>query len=200
MFANQKTNFDERAELAQTVATAIGRRDDQIVLDAALASGTAKTVSEDLGGLATNLNFAKIRKAKALLDQNDVPTEGRVFVMHPNNLEALLSETSATSSDFVTIKALVNGEINQWMGFTFVRIGDRDEGGLPLATGIRTCLAWHKQAIGMAEGLAMRTAVDWIPTRVSHLVNAMFSAGAIAIDPLGIVEISCDDDAAASVP
>ena len=38
----------------------------------------------------------------------------------------------AISGDFASIKALVSGEINTFLGFRFYVLGDRDEGGLPL--------------------------------------------------------------------
>jgi hypothetical protein len=37
--------------------------------------------------------------------------------------------------------------------------------------------------------------VDWVPEKAAHLVDHMLSAGACLIDPEGIIEIRCDDDA-----
>ena len=190
IFSQAKVNFDERQELVQVLGNAIGRRQDQLILDALTASSTTLTVSNDIGGTDTNMNVAKLREAKKLLDKNNVPPEGRHIIIHANNLASLLAETSVTSSDFNTVKALVAGEINTFLGFTFHVLGDRSEGGLILATNDRTCFAFHKDAIGYAEGIAPRTEINYIPEKTSFLVNSVFSAGAVAIDDEGIVKIT----------
>ena len=193
IFSQAKVNFDERQELVQVVAPAMGRRQDQMILDALAASSTSLTVSNDIGGTDTNLNVAKLREAKRLLDKGNVPMDGRHIIVHANGLSSLLSETAVTSSDFNTVKALVQGDINTFLGFNFITIGDRSEGGL---TGggsgsDRTVYAWHKSAVGMAEGMGIRSEINYIPEKTSWLVASMLSAGATEIDAGGIVSISC---------
>ena len=196
IFSQAKVNFDERQELVQVVAAAMGRRQDQLILDALANSSTSLTVSNDIGGSDTNLNVAKLRSAKRLLDKGNVPPEGRHIVIHANGLDSLLSETAVTSSDFNTVKALVQGEINTFLGFTFHTIGDRTEGGLAIDGSLdRVCFAFHKDAIGYGEGIAMRSEINYIPEKTSWLVNEVFSAGAIAIDAGGIVAITCRESA-----
>jgi len=91
---------------------------------------------------------------------------------------------------------LVSGEINTFLGFTFHVLGDRTEGGLIIDGSLdRTCFAFHKDAIGYAEGIAPRTEVNYIPEKTSFLVNSVFSAGAIAIDAEGIVKITARETA-----
>jgi hypothetical protein len=196
IFSQAKVNFDERQELVQVVAAAMGRRQDQLILDALANSSTSLTVGNDIGGSDTNLNVAKLRAAKRLLDKGNVPPEGRHIVIHANGLDSLLSETAVTSSDFNTVKALVQGEINTFLGFTFHTIGDRTEGGLAIDGSLdRVCFAFHKDAIGYGEGIAMRSEINYIPEKTSWLVNEVFSAGAIAIDAGGIVAITCRESA-----
>jgi len=192
IFMQQKVNFDERQELVQVVANAIGRRQDQLIIDAAEASGTSLTVANSIGGANTDLNVAKLREAKKLLDANNVPPQDRHIILHANNLSALLSETAVTSSDFNTVKALVSGELNTYLGFTFHVLGDRTEGGLSKdGSNDRTVIAFHKDALGYAEGIGPKTEINYVPEKTSFLVNAMFSAGAVAIDAEGIVDITC---------
>jgi hypothetical protein len=137
------------------------------------------------------MNVAKLREAKKLLDKNNVPPEGRHIILHANGLSSLLSETAVTSSDFNTVKALVAGEINTFLGFTFHILGDRSEGGLAVDGSLdRTCFAFHKDALGYAEGIAPRTEINYIPEKTSFLVNSIFSAGSIIIDDEGIVKIT----------
>lgn len=193
IFNQAKVNFDERQELVQVVAKAIGRRSDQMIIDALSGSGTTLTVANSVGGATTNMNMAKLREAQRLMNANNVPMEDRFIVMHASQLSNLLSETQVTSSDFNSVKALVQGEINTFMGFTFNVIGDRAEGGLTGGgSGVdRTVYAYHKMAVGMAEAMAVRSEINYIPEKTSWLVASMFSAGAIAIDAGGIVAITC---------
>lgn len=196
IFMQQKVNFDERQELVQLVSNAIGRRQDQMIIDALVNSSTSLTVSNDIGTSDSNLNVAKLREAKRLLDKNNVPPEGRHIVLHGNNLASLLSETAVTSSDFNTVKALVAGELNTFLGFTFHLLGDRAEGGLPIDGSLdRKVFAFHKDAVGYAEGIAPRTEINYIPEKTSFLVNAVFSATATAIDAEGIVQLTCRETA-----
>ena len=199
IFMQAKVNFDERRELVQVVSKAIGRRQDQIILDALNASSTSLTVTNDIGGTDTNMNVAKLRDAKKKLDAGNVPSGDRHIIIHANSLASMLSETSVTSSDFNTVKALVAGEINTFLGFTFHVMGDRAEGGLPIdGSSDRTIYAFHKDAIGMAEGIAPKTEINYVPEKTSFLIASMFSAGAVAIDDEGIVKITARDTAAAS--
>jgi len=198
IFHQQRVNFNERQELVQVVSGAIGRRMDQVVLDAlAAASSTgtvAKTIADDgsTGG-NSNLNVGKLRAAKKYLDSKNVPMEGRSIVIHANNLSALLGLTSVTSQDFNTVKALVNGELDTFLGFKFITLGDRDEGGLPLSGADRTVYAFHRDSVGMAIGMNQTSRVDYIPEKTSFLVASMFSAGSVAIDSEGIVKITCTE-------
>lgn len=192
IFQQQKVNFDERRELVQVVSNAIGRRMDQIILDALAASSTSLTVANSIGGTTTNLNVAKLRRAKKLLDANNVPMDGRAMVISASGLEGLLGETQTTSTDYNSVRALVSGEIDTFLGFKFVTIGDRSEGGLPIDGSLdRTCYAFHRDAVGMGIGMNQRTEINYVPEKTSFLVNSMFSAGAVAIDDEGIVKITC---------
>jgi hypothetical protein len=192
IFSQAKVNFDERSELVKVVASAMGRRQDQLILDALAGSGTSLTVSNDIGATDSNMNIAKLREAKRLMDKNNVPPDNRHIIIHANGLSNLLSESTVTSSDFNTVKALVQGELNTYMGFQFHVLGDRAEGGLAIDGSLdRVCFAFHRDALGYAEGIGMRTEINYIAEKTSWLVNEVFSAGAITIDAEGIVSITC---------
>jgi hypothetical protein len=199
VFSQAKVNFDERSELAQVVGAAIGRRQDQLILDALSAASGTGTVANSIGGANTNMNIAKLREAAKILNAKNVPADGRHIIIHANSLASMLEQTSVTSSDFNTVKALVQGEISTYMGFQFHILGDRTEGGLPIdGSSDRTLYAFHKDAIGYAEGIAPKTEINYIPEKTSWLVNALFSAGSVAIDAEGIVKITARDTAAAA--
>ena len=182
IFNQQKVNFDERQELAQVVGNA-----------ASAGTTVAKTVVTSGSAAASNLNVGKIIAAKKALDAKNVPAQDRHFVIHANNLAGLLGDERAVSGDYQNLRALVAGDINTMMGFTFHVIGDRDENGLPLASNDRTCFAFHKKAVGCAVGIPATTEINYIPTRTSFLILAKLSMGAGAIDTDGIVDVICDE-------
>jgi hypothetical protein len=191
VFDQSHVNYEERAELVQVVAGAIGRRSDQIKLDALAASSTSLTVANSIGGANTNLNVAKVREAKRLLDGKNVPKADRYFTMHADGLSSLLSETEVGSSDYNNVRALINGEVMQFLGFSFITFGDMDEGGLAIdGSSDRTHFAWHKDALGYAESISQRTEINYVAEKTSWLVTSMLSAGATSIDDEGIVIIT----------
>ena len=192
IFNQQKVNFNERQELVQVVSGAIARRMDQVVLDALAAASSPGTVSNDIGGTDSNLNIEKLREAKKIMDQKNVPSEGRTMLIHANSLSALLGETEVTSADFASVKALVTGDVDTFMGFKFITFGDRDEGGLAIdGSSDRTLFAFHRDAVGLGIGMNETSRVDYIPEKTSFLVASMFSAGAVAIDDEGIIKLTC---------
>ena len=197
IFHQAKVNFDERSELVQVVSKAIGRRMDQLIIDAlnsaSSPSTVAKTVVTSGSATASNLNVGKLIAAKKALDAKNVPFDDRHIVVHANNLSGLLGDERAISGDYAAVKALVSGEINTFLGFRFYVLGDRDEGGLPLSTNDRSVFAFHRSAIGMATNMAQKTEINYVPEKTSFLVNSMFSAGAVAIDDEGIVKITADE-------
>lgn len=192
IFHQSHINFDERRELVEVVSKAIARRMDQIVIDALNASSGASTVATSVGGASSNMNIDKLRATAKAMNEKNVPSEGRYLLMHASQLDALLGETETTSSDFASVKALVRGEINSFMGFNILTMGDRDEGGIPKPS-TRTCFAWHKDSLGYAESMAQKSEINYVPEKTSFLVSSMFSAGAVAIDDEGIVKISCTE-------
>jgi len=192
IFHQSHVNFDERRELVEVVSKAIARRMDQLCIDALDAAASPSTVATTVGGSGTNMNVAKLRAAAKAMNEKNVPAEGRHLLMHASQLDSLLSETSVTSSDFATVKALVRGEVSSFMGFNIITMGDRDEGGIP-KTSTRSCFAWHKDSMGYAESMAQKSEVNYVPEKTSFLVSSMFSAGSVAIDDDGIVKISCTE-------
>src|SRR5690606_11951816 len=82
IFDAATVNFQERTELAKTIAGALTRREDQLLIDAWDAAGAyAGTVSTDIGGVGTDLNPAKLRRASRYLNQKGVPAQGRHIVI-----------------------------------------------------------------------------------------------------------------------
>lgn len=162
IFDQAEVNFDEKAELAQTIAKALSRREDQLIIDAmnsvtyVAADPTIDQGTEITAGGA--FSVANLRAASAALSDLGVPESDRYIAYTAADRESLLGEEETTSSDYNTVKALVQGELDTFVGFKFKLIETRQEGGLPT----NTVFAWHKASVGYAVGIDMKTTVDWI--------------------------------------
>lgn len=192
IFNQQKVNYKEQDKLATIIANAIGRREDQLIIDALDAAATSLTVASSVGGASSGLNTAKCRRAKRLLSDKGVPKgKGeRTMLISSEGMEQLLGDDDANTVDKNVIKALYDGEIQHWVGFDFIEVESRAEGGLPKSSNDRTNFAYHKASTGLAVGLNMRTEVNYVPIKTSYLANGIFSAGSVAIDDEGIVELT----------
>ena len=190
IFDQADVNFDEKQELAMTIAGALGRRCDQLVIDAMDAS-TPLTTTVPAG--AANLTMSKVIQAQVELRDQGVPNTDLFAVIEAEGLGGLLNDETATSSDYQNIKALVSGEINTLVGFRFIIIETRVEGGLTEAVvGANTIVdSWFYQrpAVGLAIGIDMKTEINWIAERTSWLSNGMLKAGSTVRDNGGLVKV-----------
>ena len=124
--------IDPTSSYAKAAAYAMGRAMDDVIIAGALGTsntgvsgGTAvalpagNIVAVGTGG-ANTMNIAKLASAKNILDSGDVdPSIKRHIIVSPTEIQDLLNNTTVTSSDFNTVKALVQGEIDSFMGFKF---------------------------------------------------------------------------------
>jgi len=123
----------------QVASAYFGRRFDTIVLENALGTNYAKVsgatsessvafpasqqVINALSGSDEGLTLAKLIETKSILGQNETPMgEQKYFVHRQEQLDDLLNNVSQVSdADFANVKALINGEVNYFMGFEFVQ-------------------------------------------------------------------------------
>lgn len=194
VFDQAEVNFDEKSQLARSIALAIRRREDQLIIDALDACTPTATVGVATGGADTGLNVAKIRAAGEELDVNGVPEEGRIMIANARSKWTLLGETETTSSDYNTVKALAQGSIDTFAGFKFIFIADNAEGGITESAGdVYDGYAFHMDAVGLAIGIDFKTEINYVAEKTSWLCNGMYKAGAVAIDETGIVKVQSDE-------
>jgi hypothetical protein len=193
VFDAQDVNFDEKQELANTIAGALGRRTDQLVIDAMDASTPlTSTIATSVGGAGSNLNMAKIIKAQVSLRDQGVPNSELFAAVNALGLGGLLNDEKATSSDYQAVKALVNGDVDTLAGFRFIILESRVEGGLTVGTAganIVDSYFFQRPAVGLAIGIDMKTEIDWIAERTSWLCNGMLKAGSVVRDEGGLVKV-----------
>ena len=191
IFDQADVNFDEKQELASTIADAIGRRCDQLVIDA-LDGSTPDAADIVHGGVS--LTMAKIIAAQVSLRGQNVQNSNLYAAVNAAGLGGLLNDEKATSSDYQTVKALVSGDVNSLAGFQFIILGDRTEGGLSVTGNTVDSWFFQRDAVGLAIGIDMKTSVDWVPERTSYLCNGMLKAGSVVRDNGGLVKVQYKDN------
>ena len=72
----------------------------------------------------TGLTVAKLRAAKVMFDRAEVPEgpDNRIAVVASKQIDDLLADNTVTSSDYNTIRALVRGDVDTFVGWKFVRV------------------------------------------------------------------------------
>jgi hypothetical protein len=192
--------------IIQSHGAAYARTCDKIIIDAlggtafTGATGTTATVLPAGQKIAANyvesgavansgLTIAKLRAAKFLFDSNEVDEEEeRIIVVSAKQLQDLLRDDKITSADYNTVRALVDGNLNTFMGFKFRRSQQ-----LPLATDIRSCFAYVKSGVILAER-GLKTHMD-VRADLSHSlqIRSVASLAAVRMEEKKVVEIACDE-------
>lgn len=185
-----KINFTEAKELAEVAGDALGLRKDQIIIDAINAGYDSSNMKFGTSGQA--LTVATLIDAKTALVANGV--EGSLTFIHTaKQLNDLLNTTAVTSADYNSVKTLVNGDINSFLGMKFICIAKRAEGGLPNDGTNDIGFIYDKDAVGFALGQEIQTEMSWIAERGCWIVGGDFSAGAVVIDDQGIAAVQSED-------
>ena len=188
--------IDPQSKYVRSAGFAWGRRIDDTAI--AALGGTAVTgadkagtqtlpVGQKIGASATaadKLTVDLLRQAKAKLDAAEVFGD-RVFVHSAKGLQDLLEDPEVTSSDYNSVRALVNGEIGSYLGFDFVR-SER----LPLNTNSRLNYAYAKPCLGFASAQKEFTRVgEDASNRFMTRIFKTTTVGAVRVEDEGVVEI-----------
>jgi hypothetical protein len=197
-----------QSELVTNHAMAFARKCDEIILAAAVgtastgATGTTNTVLPagqkiahdfvESGTAATSgLTIAKLRQAKFILDDADVDEDDpRIIAVSPRQLQDLLRTTEVTSADYNTVKALVAGQLDTFMGFKFRVV---NKAFFTLASSRREVVAYVKSGLRMTDA-GRRVHVDIRPDRSHSLqIRTTASIGATRMEEKKVVQISCSE-------
>ena len=183
-----KINIDERRVVASAGAYALGRKTDELIIEA------MNNATQYVGEYSTGLTKTLIMSALETLNTNDVPDDGRRFaVVGVHQWNELLKLSEFVSADYVgNATPLVDGcESRKWLGVNWILCNS-----LPLANSDdRDCFIYHASSIGHACGQEVKTDITWHGERAAHFISNSMSQGAVLIDAEGIVRIKCDDDA-----
>ena len=193
--------IDPTSAYAQAAAFALGRAMDDEIISAALgtaftgetgSTSTALPAGQQIANGGADLTVAKLRTAKKTLDLASVdPSIPRYIAVGPDQIEALLGDTNVTSSDFNTVKALVQGEVNQFMGFNFITTNRLSKAG-----NIRSCFAWAEDGLALAIGKDVMARIDERSDKgYATQVYYCMSIGSTRMEEEKVVQIDCDESA-----
>lgn len=202
---------------------ALGRgKDDEIIAAAlgnayggnkgqtAIALPAAQKVAAHDGSTTTGvgLNVRTLRAVKFKFDNNDVDEEmPKHFAINSYALQSLLGQTEITSHDYNSIKALVHGEVDTFLGFNFVRLerlprasanitynvtsGVTGSGtGTIQAANSRRGFAWAQDGLLMSTAEDVMSSIDVLPTKhFSTQVYASMNIGATRMEEVKVVEV-----------
>ncbi len=183
-----KTNIDERQVIANAGASALGRKTDELIINA-LNGATTNIIADGNIGMTKD----KILSAFETFGESDVPDDAqRYCVVGWKQWSELLGITEFVNADYIGAENLPFANITQakmFLGTIFI-----PHSGLPTdVNDIRSCYYYHKTAVGHAAASDVQSDVSWHGDRASHFVNNMMSQGAGLIDEAGIVVINCDE-------
>ena len=200
---------DPTSGYSAMAVAALNRQIDDFVLTA--ARGPARTgtgvallpATQKIAVGGSNLTLAKLLTAKEILDANEVDDDAsmamdgqsgsehtaRVIAVNAKMLTNLYGTTEIKSVDYNSVKALAQGQINTFLGFTFVRT-ERLAKDATATTGYAT--AWSRSCVALGIGQEISTSVDRRPDKNNAWqVFADMSMGAVRLEDEGVVEIAC---------
>lgn len=215
--------IDPTSDYAMEAAWAFGRVKDDVIIAAALGNAYSGTLGENQSTVAlpnsqryaandatafSNLNVLTLRKVKMMMDAKEVPDGKRYFAASSSQMDSLLGQTQVTSSDYNTVKALVQGDVNSFVGFEFVRterLTTEPAGTTASPTtgavgsgssvaGFRKCIAYTENALILAVGQDFMTKIDPRPDKsYATQVYAKMSIGATRMEEEQVVEVLCKE-------
>jgi hypothetical protein len=178
-----KVNIDERQVVANSAAYALGRKTDSVITS---VMENATQLANNSSGTGTGMNLGKAQAMMELFNTNDVPDDQqRYWVVGPKQWSDLINLDQFSRVEYVGESELPYAggmTAKRWLGFLwFVHSGLETSGSTD-----RHTVAFHKSSLGMGIGSDVKTEVNYIPEKVSHLITSMLSIGGVLIDSDGI--------------
>lgn len=192
---------DPTSAVVQVGVAALNRSKDDVIIEALGGNARTTDVGATLVALpagqkiavgAAGLTLAKLRTAKEILTaaegyNEDDPEDQLYCGVTAQQLTNLLSTTEVTSSDYNTVKALVQGSVDTFMGFKFKRTQlfqkvDND----------RFIYAWCKSGMTLGIGKDITNRVTERSDKCFAVYPyAKMSLGAVRNEEVKVVEIAC---------
>lgn len=193
-----RTLGDPTSAIVKSGLAGAGRAIDDIII--AAARGTASTgkvggdstvlpSSQKVAKGSTGMTLAKWLSALEILNGNDVdPSDEKFLIIGSQQLNNLLNTTEIKNADYNSVKALVQGQIDTFLGCKVIRSERLASGD----TNARYCLLYTKSGMGLAIGRDVTSRIDELPT--NHYAKQLYFSmdmGASRLEETKVVEIAC---------
>jgi hypothetical protein len=192
-----RTLADPSSAIVKSGIAGMGRKIDDLII--AALRGTAYTGK--VGGTSTVLPSAqKVAKGSTgftlakwlggieILNANDVdPSDERFLLIGSGELADLLNTTEIKSADYNSVKALVQGTIDTYLGCKVIRTERLANDG----SNTRYCMLYTKSGVGLAVGRDVQSRVTEESTL--HFAKQLYfsmSMGASRLEEDKVVEIA----------
>lgn len=186
-----RTLIDPQSPYATNASWSAGRKMDAVIVAAMFgnayageAGGTTVALpsAQKIAAASAGLTVAKLISAKEILGAADVDMENVTCAINPAGLTDLLSTTQVTSADYNSVKALVAGQIDTFMGFKFI---------------VTTTMTAGKAGVYTKNAMALAIGAEPV-VRISERADKNYSTqvfvemdiGATRVEDEGVVEIS----------
>jgi|TARA_R110002153_G_scaffold140238_1_gene291227 hypothetical protein len=189
--------IDPTSSYAQAAAMSMGRAMDDVIISAALGTAftgetgsTSTSPQTKISHGSSGLTIAKLLSVKEKFDLADVdPSIKRYIMVSPNQIGDLLGTTQVTSSDFNTVKALAQGEVNSFLGFEFI-VSNR----LAVASSVRSCIAYAEDGLLLGVGKDVSARIDERADKsYATQVYYCMSIGATRMEESKVIEVECSE-------
>lgn len=218
--------IDPQSAYVQSAMWAMGRSMDDEIIAAATGlaySGVdgstpvtlpaAQYVAANDGTNFTNMKVSTLRAMKQKMDAADVDESiPRYLAISSSQMQSLLSETQITSADYNIVKALVDGKVDTFMGFKFIRLerlaslpsgsfSADSTTGIVIAgsnftnyTTCRQCFAWAQDGLLLSSGLDITARIDErVDKSYATQAYASMSLGATRMEEVKVVVALCKE-------
>lgn len=201
-----RTIYDPTNPYVERMREAAARQYDDILAQAFFADARsgrngATTVSFPAGDIiaagGVGLTFAKLRSLRKAMKRRylDLRMERPAIAVTAQQIDDLLGETVVGSADYNMVKPLVDGEVSNFMGFTFVPAEGAlsPENGL-LTGGNRLCPAWVPSGMhfGTWQGFALTIGPRADKNNIQQ-IHACMTAGATRVEEGRVFQVLCVD-------
>lgn len=195
-----KTLYDPTHEYSMNSAKAFNRKKDDIILAALLADvqygedGTftltwASQTDQIMTESGTNgLTLTKLIDLQERVGLAEFEDDTRlVMAVSPRQITNLFNTTEVKSSDYNEVKALAQGKIDTFMGFTFKRTTKLQKSG-----NMRRCIAFAEGAIKVGSQQEPVTVINQRPDKNNATqIHTEMTMGGVRVEEKRVFEVQC---------
>jgi hypothetical protein len=197
-----RTIYDPTNPYVDAVVTAYWRKIDRIIAASFFADAMRGKKGQTLvpfdtanrtivhGG--TGLTIDKLRALKVKMEDTelDFEEEQPTIALTTWEIDNLLGTTQVTSSDYNNVKALVNGEVDSFMGFKFRKISSKMIPRLASDNTVRRLPVWLKSGMNFGDWQNLQIRIsERADKNYVKQIHGSFTAGATRVEDEKVWEL-----------